>query len=66
MTVAHVLITGDSHTAAVKRGLNLLEAEGGIPEDFEIELDRQFEESQDSLRQIREMENDNPLRPQER
>ena len=36
------------------------------PEDFEIELDRQFEESQDSLRQIREMENDNPLRPQER
>ena len=38
MTVAHVLITGDSHTAAVKRGLNLLEAEGGIPEDFEIEV----------------------------
>ena len=36
------------------------------PEDFEIELDRQFEESQDSLRQIREMENDNPLRPQEK
>ena len=34
----HILITGDSHTAAVKRGLNLLESEAAVPPGFEVEV----------------------------
>ena len=36
--MSHLLVTGDSHSAAVKRGLDLLIAEGKVPEGFEIDV----------------------------
>lgn len=36
--VTRILITGDSHTGALKRGLELLQTQGQVPEDFAVEV----------------------------
>lgn len=36
--VTRLLITGDSHTAALKRGLKALEAQGRLPEGFDVQV----------------------------